>query len=248
MNYVKGSRIKSGINVGIYFASIFIFPSIIAVIYMIGLSITRGTLSSEEFNELVNSNILYIMAVSSLTTFLIILILNFKDLKKQFVLNLKNYLTYIYPLILFVAYFVVIYALSFIVNAINPDLAEPENNQALIDMFNDGNKLIFILNVVILAPLVEELIFRYSLVNLLDIEKTKLKWLPYFISAVVFAAIHEVGFITDFTVDNILLYLTYLAPALVLAFGYMFTKRNIVSMIILHMIINIFATIGIAAS
>ncbi|MFV0499052.1 MAG: lysostaphin resistance A-like protein [Bacilli bacterium] len=245
VNYIKGSRIKNFFNVVLYFFNNIFVLGILTTIFIINSDIDINNISNEKATNIVFSDMMVIMFITTLITLILLVIININELKQQLLLNIKNKYTYFYPILLIIVYFVIMAIFTFIVEIINPNLSEPENNQSIINMFNSGNTFVFIINVVFIAPIVEELIFRYSIVNIFHINNKIFSWVPYMISAIIFAFIHEVGFITNFTLDNLLQFLTYFIPALILSFGYMFTKRNIVSMFLLHIFINSMATLAI---
>lgn len=256
--YVSPSKKKSFFAVIIYFFMQYIFQGLLVDVYRL-TKFDTSNLSENEFISQIYSVFPDIMFITLFATLALLLALYGRDLIKQFKMNFKNPKTYVYPLILFVVYIVFAIALGLLQAKLSPNLAETENNQALNDIFTYGKKSIYLINVIVMAPIVEEIVFRYSLVNLFSIKAKSLKWLPYLISAFVFALIHEstllfYGFgtiISLFTtyvpsdivvVDEFLQFCAYFVPAIPLTFGYMFTKRNIVSAIILHMFINILAS------
>lgn len=243
---LKCPRLRGFISLVFYFLNNFVVASLVAgVIYFVMVD-ENPNLTQDEFISAVNSNGAYLMFGVLMLTLIQLIIVNFGNFKIKLSRDFKNVFTYIYPFIFIIVYFVLVTVMSLIIYAINPALQESENNQALIEMFNGGNKAIFVICVVILAPIVEELVFRYSLVELFNVRLKFLKWVPYVVSAFVFALIHEYTIFTNFSIDAVLLFTTYFVPALLLSIGYMVTKRNIVSMIILHMLINIIATLSIA--
>lgn len=259
-NYISPSKVKSFAAVAVYFIMQSMFQGFLVSLY-VGINIDTEKLSEKEAMTELYKVVPEIMFITLIATLAIIVAIFGKDLLKQIKLNLKNKWTYVYPLILVVIYFTLAIILGIIQNKLSPNLAESENNQALFDIFNNGNKSVYLINVIIMAPVVEELVFRYSLVNFFSNKIKKLNWLPYLISAVVFALIHESTLVvygleslfamfTTYTpknivvIDELLQFCSYLIPALPLTFGYMFTKRNIVSSIFLHIIINVVATIA----
>lgn len=237
--YIKSSRIKGAIGVisyyiGQYFGVALLIASYVAL---------KGFKTKQEALDGVGAVSTTIMAITLLITLIVIVGVNFKELKEQLVLNLKNKWTYIYPMFLMICYFISLSILQNMITKFTPDLGVTDNQSSLNDMFVEGNAFIYVLVAVVLAPVVEELVFRYSLVNLIDIQKKYLKWVPYFVSAILFASIHETAIFTSFSIDNLFNFLTYFIPALVLSFGYMATKRNIVSLIIVHLVINGLSTL-----
>lgn len=239
-DYVKSSRIKGLIGIAVYFLCQYVLASGIAIIYIVFNKFE----DEDAYLDAMMGVSIYIMGIVLIVVLISLICINFKELKAQFVLNFKNYWTYIYTMFLFVVYFAAVIGLSLLTLKLTPNLEEAANQAALVDMFNSTNKFVYMSVTIILAPIVEELVFRYSVVNLLDVEKKYLKWVPYLLSALIFALIHESEILFEYNIVNLMQFLTYFVPAAVLSFGYMATKRNIVSMIFLHMSINAFATLG----
>lgn len=239
-NYIKSSRIKGLIGIIVYFFCQYFLATGIAIVYV---ALNKFENEDALFDAMLGVTI-YIMGIILFIVLITLICINFKELKAQLVLNFKNYWTYIYPLILFVVYFAALIGLTELTQKFTPGLEEADNQAALIEMFKNVNKIAYMTVTIILAPIVEELVFRYSLVNLFNIEKKFLKWIPYLLSAIVFTLIHESAILFEYNIVNLMQFCTYFVPALVLSFGYMATKRNIVSMIFLHMTINTLATIG----
>ncbi|MCV3742737.1 CPBP family intramembrane metalloprotease [Lentilactobacillus hilgardii] len=115
------------------------------------------------------------------------------------------------------------------------DLVVPttENQTMLEQSINANTAVGFVLMVVIVSPILEELIFRGLFINL--IFKDNLFWLPIIASAAVFALFHETA--------NIPQYLIYFVMGMILGFAYMKTGRLLTS-ILLHMANNVYVTFG----
>lgn len=108
-----------------------------------------------------------------------------------------------------------------------------ENQTFLEKSINVNTAVGFVVMAVIVAPILEELIFRGLLINL--IFKDNLFWLPIVVSAAVFAWFHATA--------NIPQYLVYLVIGIILGYAYMKTGRLLTS-ILVHMANNLLATFG----
>ncbi len=248
LKYIKGSRLAGFFSVAFYFFAQYVIATILFLVIIMQSSADLSAASDNDVMDVILPYAMHVSAIVLVIVLIFILLVNRKNLFKQVKKNLTNYKTYIAALILFAAYFIFVMAVQIIITLISPELAEPENQQALIDSLKAGDPLVFILVTVILAPIVEELVFRYSFVNFLDVNVKFLRWVPYVLSALTFALIHESGIFTNPSLENTLQLVTYIVPALVLSLGYMFTSRNIVTVILTHMLINILATVGMFLS
>jgi len=103
------------------------------------------------------------------------------------------------------------------------------NNQEIIETFlSYDSKIFMIITVIILAPFVEEILFRKLLFGALE-EKFHLSRLwAVIISAVLFAAVHGID----------IFFFQYLALALVISGAYALSNNNVVVSIGLHFVNN----------
>lgn len=119
------------------------------------------------------------------------------------------------------------------------------NQENVIELIK-SNVFLGFLAAVILAPIVEELTFRYCLFG--GVCKKK-KWLGYLISGVVFAFVHFISSIGEFGFsEELLIELLYLPPYLFsgLALCYVYDKsNNLGSSVIGHMLNNLISFLGI---
>ncbi|MGD9604842.1 MAG: lysostaphin resistance A-like protein [Bacilli bacterium] len=108
-----------------------------------------------------------------------------------------------------------------------------ENQSIVESMLSYDSKIFMIITTILLAPIVEEIIFRKLLFGVVE-EKFHLP--PIFailISAVIFAAIHAVD----------AFFFQYLALALIIAGSYAYSKNNIFVPIGIHLINNALSVI-----
>lgn len=94
------------------------------------------------------------------------------------------------------------------------------------------NAIIMSFIAIIVGPIVEELVFRKAMFNVL-----KNKWVALFVSSAIFALIHNIGNGYAFG-DLILVSLTYFGAGLGLGLIYIITKRNVLATICVHILAN----------
>ena len=104
---------------------------------------------------------------------------------------------------------------------------EMANQETILESFKENGLLTFI-SVVILAPFIEEMAFRYSISTFI-----KNDYLFVIISSVLFGVLHGIGIVTSL----------YILLGAGLAIIYLMTNRNILSTIIVHVLNNAFAVI-----
>ncbi len=235
-----GLRIKGLASVLLYFGINYALIFILAII--IYLVTPASDLTNEEFTVKYGA----LLTMIPLIVILIVLaIVNFKELKTIVANQLVKGKTYLHSLYIFLSYFIAVYVLGMFAIFL-PNLEETDNQEAINTMLNGDGRIMMVISVALLAPIVEELVFRYSLINFLESFKflSKLKVLPYIISALIFTVIHETNIFFNFSLENAFNFLLYLVPALVLSIGYMRTNKNIVAVIITHILINILSLLA----
>ncbi|HHU55168.1 MAG TPA: CPBP family intramembrane metalloprotease [Acholeplasmataceae bacterium] len=114
------------------------------------------------------------------------------------------------------------------------------NEEAVREMLNSNMRPFMVIVVVILAPILEELMFRKILIGFL-IETLHLhKVVAFSISAFVFAFVHVIG---DF--QEIIFIIPYLALSIVITLSYAFSKNNIYVPIGVHFLNNLLAIFAV---
>ena len=119
------------------------------------------------------------------------------------------------------------------INLFSPN--EIANNEEAIRSYISASPIIMIINTAIMAPLLEELVFRKSFRCIF-----KNKYIFVLVSGIVFGALHVI-----FSIDNVYDYL-YILPysSLGIALAYMYYKTdNICCPIIMHSIHNAIMTL-----
>lgn len=109
------------------------------------------------------------------------------------------------------------------------DIYDTSDNQALINFaLQSDTKIFIIFSVVVLAPLLEELVFRKLFFGFLE-EKLKFpRILVLFLSAALFASLHALD----------IFFFQYFFMALILAGSYVLSKKNIIIPIGIHFLNN----------
>ncbi len=202
-------------------------------------------LVNEKFDSFPFSLIISILSYA-VTIIVFIVILKWdriKDILKKFI-NGKT-LLYGFLTALCIMFFSAFYN-SIIISVFDLDGNGNANQEGVIEMIKSGPLLAF-LSVVILAPFVEELTYRYCLFGGL---KSKSKLLAYLVSAFVFMFMHSLSsFLTigEFN-KELLMEMLYLPPYLFsgLALCFVYDKtENLGSSFIGHMLNNLVAFLGV---
>ena len=109
------------------------------------------------------------------------------------------------------------------------EIAGSSDNQSLIEFALASNtKALMYIAVVLFAPFVEDLIFRKTLIGVIE---DKFKWprlLGVFISAAIFSALHAID----------IFFVQYFVMALIITFSYYLSKNNIFVPIGIHFLNN----------
>lgn len=253
--FVENSKVAlKGVANGIFGS--FVYELIISVIItlMVTINIENNNpgATEEQLKTLVNSAFdsfpfsLIISCLSSiaiLSVFIaIIKFSKFKELCKK-ALSFKS-LKYGFICGLCIMGFSILYNSS-IVSIFNLEDAGNANQEGVIELIKD-NLFLGFLSAVVLAPLVEELTYRYCLFG--EVSKKK-KWVGYLISGIAFMLMHSVSsFVSCGFSKELLVELLYLPPYLFsgLALCYVYDKsNNLGSSFFAHMFNNLISFLGI---
>ena len=176
----------------------------------------------------------YVAYIPFLIVMLFLLKNDFKEDFKEVKKNWKNIVLYVG------CGFILMYMLTIVVSMVYQSLGifeESANEQLINEILLSKYALPMIVSVVLLAPIVEEIVFRKLLFGFCE-HTLKLK--PVFavlISALIFAFIH----VSD--LENIKFIFQYLPLSLVICSVYHFSKNNIYAAILIHMANNTVAVI-----
>ncbi|MDE5715944.1 MAG: CPBP family intramembrane metalloprotease, partial [Anaeroplasmataceae bacterium] len=156
--------------------------------------------------------------------------------------NYKKYLIVI-PL-LAVAFYGLSILISFIIDLFINDVSINQND--IENMILHGSAFLTFVSVVLIAPLVEELIYRKAIFNLLE---KKPIWLSYLVSGICFMIPHMISSIGKFSVgDWLFMCIPYLSSGLMLCGIYHYTGKNIYASWFAHFVNNFIAFILIFAA
>ena len=203
----KYTCIKAILNVSLFIFIMFVFP-------LLKISI---------------SNVILYLAI-----LIMVISLNFKELKDNLIIFVKNIKVYL-PFVLkrYLKMLLIMFIVSIPIVLINSGKVST-NQDMLNEMFGKSPLLIFILTV-FYAPLVEESVFRLSINKLVN-----KKILFILISGILFGALHMIDKLTS--INDILYIIQYSALGICLAKAYYDTKNIFVS-ISMHFIQNFIAAI-----
>ncbi|MCM1259456.1 MAG: CPBP family intramembrane metalloprotease [Prevotella sp.] len=260
----QASRSKYIITIVAYFAFFYIVASILSVIISFIVLIIKGysmdsmVEGSKEYLDYYNTTLTWTNFLTYLGSCAVVLPLVgpklIKDMKR-FSGNAKFYLKW-WGIGFAMMYGAAILA-NIITNIFSLGLEAPgnsENQEAINTLMASGglNYAIIAIVTVLIAPVLEELIFRKALFGLFK----KDTFLPVIISSILFAGIHVfpacaqilLNIVThdatwlDFHLEFICIF-SYLAQAIALSFVYYKTKRNLIPCILIHFTNNLIALI-----
>lgn len=139
-------------------------------------------------------------------------------------------------------YFGVSIAVNSVVFLLQPEFAN-QNNDAILGILQDSPVFVFFLTVV-LAPLIEETIFRGLIFgNLLRVSRL----LAYAVTALGFAGIHVISYIGSLTLPDLLLSILQYIPAAVVLCAVYEKRDTIAAPMLLHGCINLIACLAMGA-
>ncbi len=124
--------------------------------------------------------------------------------------------------------------------SINGSSPESQNQNAIVELFNNGAlpKIAMVLTTVVVGPLVEELVFRKSIFNLIPN-----KIVALVVSSIIFGLIHTINFDYSF-MDLIIVTIPYISAGI--SFGYVYYKTdNIYASYFLHAGLNLLSVLSI---
>jgi len=129
-----------------------------------------------------------------------------------------------------------------LISLLEPDFANA-NNETLINTF-DGNTAGLLLTACVLAPLLEETVFRGMIFgNLSRISRPG----AYIATVLIFSGIHIVGYLDVLSpLEIVISFLQYAPPAFLLCVCYEFCD-SLVGSVIMHAAINLVATLSLLA-
>lgn len=249
---------KAIINICFYFIVFFLFVYVIfavaSKIYLSvnGISIDSLVQGSEEYIAIENDLNLIVNIFTYLIAVIGVVIISFKWIKKDLSTMTGKCIGYGFLGLAIMLGVNVIATIILQLFGIN----DTSTNQSSIEqiMKSDNGLLLMGITTIILAPIVEELVFRKSIFKLF---KNKI-YLALVVSSLAFGALHVISpalsilleiFQGNATYTDLIKELFYLIPyslmGLPFGFVYIKTNKNITTAIIAHMLNNIFSFISI---
>lgn len=224
------NRKQSIINIVIYFAGMIFTAKVLKLMFNLSDKFIQGY-----------SFFAIVMSLIGLVLF----VYNRKYLKRQFGKNLMAKQTYTELIKGFILLFGLLILNLIFFYQIDPSVGQtPANEAELNEMFANVPKLSLVLVAGIIIPLIEELIFRVSLIGVMIGNKQSTSYVPYILAAVVFALFHDTSILENpQNVESIYFFMMYFIPALVLTLYYKKTNHNLLVVYFIHMVNNILGVI-----
>ena len=253
--FVENTKIAiKGIGNGIFGSIIYelLLYFLVSMIVMMAVASKNPNATQDELNNLVNNvfdsfsfNIIIGCLVSFITLIVFVYIIEFSKFKQlcKKAINLK---TLKYGIIgsLCIMGFSIIYNSS-IISIFNLDNTGNSNQESVVGLIK-SNVFFGFMSVVVFAPIVEELTYRYCLFGAIA---KKRKRIGYLVSAIVFGLMHGISSVMEYGFGKELLSeMLYLPPYLFsgLALCYLYDKsENLGSSVIAHMINNLISFLGV---
>jgi membrane protease YdiL (CAAX protease family) len=135
--------------------------------------------------NLSNDSLIYVEIISEAIIFIIFIILYHKRLKQDFKKLTKKDLLYI------ITISIILIGLNFVLSNIFEKLNVNMTNQNSLNNMFINNKLLMTFYITLLAPVIEEIVFRYSIDT-----ACKNNLLFLILSTVIFAIMHGIGIVT----------------------------------------------------
>lgn len=172
----------------------------------------------------------------------ILLFIFFKDFIlenwKIFKQNLLENIIWVFTIGIFTAY-LFSYLGEIVVNLLLPLDAGEATNQTLVTSLVSTNVLIMSFQAVVIAPIVEELLFRGLIFN--SIRQKSIVW-AHVISAFLFGLLHVYSYILAGDMSEWIKLIPYMTVGLALSYAYE-KRKNIMAPILLHGVKNLIAVI-----
>ena len=202
---------------------IILYVAVFLGIQIVGTIIINLTISQNNINA-INKALSAVTITSYIITFITFVIMYYKELiEKIKKLTKKDYL-----------FIFIIAAVLLVTNKVLTSLLISNNiemtNQDMVSSMFDYYTPFMIASIVVFAPLVEELLFRYSISTLI-----KNDIIFVIISSSLFGILHGIGLAT----------FIYVIMGIILAICYLKTNRNVIASTIIHIINNAFGVISL---
>lgn len=176
----------------------------------------------------------YLNLVYYAISFLVILILMFTYLRATFEDLCDHFWASVKAIILgYVMYYAIAFVCTYILILLNPAASNPNNETIIADAIQNANVMKVV--TVLLAPIVEEVLFRGVVFGTI---RKKSRLAAYIVSTLIFAFYHIWQYLLIGFDPKIFLYLLqYIGPSIALAWSYE-NSKNLWTPIFIHMLIN----------
>ena len=209
---------KDGIAIGIWAVFNFIVPIMVAIIIGVVLGFVYGPGGEEHIEKYVTLPMLIAFTIM----FIIFMIMYFERVKNDFKRLTKKDIGFVF--LMFIAVLVANFGISIVLELLNITNA---NQDGVITMIEDY--LVFTsIYVVLIAPFIEELIFRKALDTMINNQKAFI-----LVSGLLFGAMHSLN----------LSMIVYVVIGVLFALTYLKTNRNLIAATMVHMLMNAVAII-----
>lgn len=209
------------------------------IIGVFAISIVGSILSSLFINETMSDEVIYnfsfkLSLILQNIVEIIVLVLCFIFGRKILSFSQINKKKVAISFLIGICFFIVNESIGFLINLI-PGITNSSNQEMIIKIIEENPFSAFI-SVVIFAPIVEELVFRGGIYNLL---KNKLSEnLSLILSSLIFGLLHVIFGLLAFEISEFIFLIAYFI--LGLGFGFIYKKtNNIYICIIVHFINNL---------
>lgn len=215
----------------------------LVLIYFLFYMLIGVTLISTIIQYLFNSGIItylevndYIIYFQLCMDFILLPVLIFlaRDLIKNDFLKISSIKQYITTVVIFAGSMLIVNIAVGILYSLIAGVETTENQEAIVQIM-DSNLFYTFFSVTIFAPIVEELVFRGGLYNILL--KTNGKYMALFLSSGIFGFLHVLNALISQNYIEIFAGLAYVAIGLVLGYAY-FKTNNILICIGVHFVNN----------
>lgn len=188
-----------------------------------------------QFTQLFYGSVFF--SVANLLILIIILAIEKNYFKEKILYSLKNIGTSLkYGLIGLILTLPWLLMLSFFSNL--SGIGYSRNFEIYTEILSNPNRLVNLLNIIIsfsiVIPIIEECVFRVGLLGVLEGDKPTKKIWPYFVAIIIFSLAH----VLPVNYASFLQFLPYLYISTIIVLTYKFSKHNLLSVIIIHVLNN----------
>lgn len=216
----------------------------IILIYFLNLFLLAPLLSQLVYNQTGNE---HSAMVANLVAYLGILVYMLVISRKYMMQCIKHFgLSYIkYPILGYIFYYGITTIIMSLITLISgSNVTVSENQLAVEQLIANNDVVVMFLMIVIIAPIMEELVFRSGIIYAVqgrNIERKKVLIISsYALSIILFSALHtssEIRSIDNFK-EVFIITLPYLILSSVLLYNFVKTKYNVITSIMFHMLNN----------